>query len=426
MKKEIITVGIIIVLIVVGFSGCLNESTVTDLAKRMEDTYNSILDYRANITYTTYNEYTSEEIKTIKKPDKLRCEYLMPDYKNGDIDIINGNTEWRYDKSKNIAYQNRFDINIGEESLETPDFLTMLLFLMHNFDVIQLDDELVGKFNTSVIEITPKIQTTFSKMKYWLDKITLFPIKWEVYDEDGEVKNSVLVTNFEINVGVPDSEFEMPEGIKILTPSDWVHPTTIEECEEAVGFSILFPTYLPEGYTLDEDYAIGSGGTSLTTNETIGIYEIDYFQNRIMRQVSDTIDTIIITYPCNDSYAEIRNSTTNEVLDTVYTRTGNFPKEWYGNIYIETITYDITLQEALENIFENQYGSPKLNPVKVNISGIQGEYYVIESTDYTGTILYRTSCLSWNLEEYWLFLSAGGEGFLDSTEMIKIAESIKP
>jgi len=424
MKKEIFSIGVMFVLMFVAFSGCLNESTVTGLAKRMEDAYNSIYDYRATVNYSTYNNYSREYIKTIKKPDKLRYEYLTPNYKEGDLDIINGNTQWRYDKSKNIAYQDTCNINIGEEALETPDFLTRLLFLMHNFNVKQLNDEVVGKFNTSVIEITPKSQTTFSKLKYWLDEITLFPIKWEIYDTDGSIRNTEVITSFEINVGVSDSEFELSEGVKILTPIDWAHPKTIKECEEAAGFTILFPTYLPEGYSLNEDYAVGSGGgTNLMANETIGTYAVDYFQNGIVRQVSDNIDTVRITYPRNDSYAEIIDRTTKEVLEVVYNNTGNFPRAWFGNIDFEATTYDITLQEALEDIFENDY-LPKHNPVKVNINGTQGEYYIVEDTDNMGNIVYRRSCLSWNLEEYWLFLSAGGEAFLDSTEMIKIAESI--
>jgi len=420
MKKEIFSIGVIFVLMFVGFSGCLNENTVPTLAKQMEDTYNSIYDYRSTVNYSTYNDYSREYIKTIKKPDKLRYEYLTPEYKEGDLDIINGTTQWSYDKSKNIAYQNTCNINIGEESLKTPDFLRLLLFLMDNSNVKQLDDEVVGEFNTYVLEITPLFQTTFSKLKYWIDKTTLFPIKREIYDTDGSVRFAELVTSFEINTGIADSEFDLPEDVEILTPSDWQNPTTIEEIEDIVGFSILFPTHLPQNYQLDGEYMVGSGSILLSGD---GTYKIDYFQNSVMRQTSDLVDTVRITYPSSDSYAEIIDSTTGEVLAVINNMTGNFPSEWYGNIQVETYTYEITLQEALEDVFGSGY-LPKHDPIKVDINDIQGEYWIDKDTGQYGEVVYTRACLSWNLNEYWLMLTVGGDAFLDSEEMVKIAESI--
>ncbi len=362
MKKEILTIGVVIVFVSVGFSGCLNESTVPTLAKQMEDTYNSISAYRATVNYSTYNDYSREYIKTIKKPDKLRYEYLTPEYKEGDLDIINGNTQWTYDKSKNMAYQDSCNINIGEESLATPDFLNMLLCLMNNFSVQQLDDEVVGEFNTYVLEITPLTQTTFSKWKYWIDKVTLFPIKWEIYDGDGDVRDTTLITNFEINVGISDSEFELSEDVEILTPEDWINPQTIEECEEIVGFPILFPTYLPQDYSVDN--------------------------YRWMMQGIETEKMVTIWFDHN----------TNEEKT-------------------------ITLHEALNDFLEELY-SLRNSAAIVDINGLEGKYYIGEDTGQYGEVVYTRSCLSWNLNEYWLLLEAGGDAFLDADEMVKIAESI--
>lgn len=374
MKKEILAVGIMLVLLAVGFSGCLNESTVGTLAQQMEDAYNSVSDYRATINYTTYNEYSKEYTKTIKKPDKLRYEYLTPEYRNGDLNIVNGTTQWGYDKSKNIAYQDTYNVNIGEGSLATPDFLNLLLFLMDNFDVNQLDDELVGEFDTYVLEMTPKFQTTFSKFKYWLDKETFFPIKWEIYGTNGEVRSIELVTSFEINIGLEDSEFELPGDVEILTPGAWLNPETIEECEEIVGFTVLFPTYLPEGYMLD-NYDWRMQGVDFEKMVTIDFYH-------------------------NDSKYQ-----------------GGVGDEGEEDPMI------ITLHEAYEDFLEEHY-QPKTNAITVDINGMEGEYYIDIDEGQYGEVVYTRSCLSWNLNDYWFMLAAGGDAFLDSDEMVKIAESI--
>jgi len=417
MKRGIFPILILFILIIVGFSGCLNERTVNPLARQMREKYESIRDYKANINYSSYSQYYEGYNKIIKKPDKLKYEYFTPSNKEGDFQIINGNTLWNFDKSKNIAHQHSCNVNIGEESLETPDFLNYLLFLIDNFEVNQLEDETIGNFTTNVLEMTPKFETTFSKMKYWIDKETLFPIKWEIFDTNNEIKIRELVTSFEINTGVEDNEFDLPEGIEIITPNDWVEPATIEEIEDIVGFSILFPTYLPQGYSLEEEFSIGSDSSSVKLND--GTYEIGYFQNNIRKQGS----YVRITFPSNDSYAEFIDYTTGEILKTVYNSTGSFPSEWQENMVVETYTFDIILAEALEDIFGGDY-LPKYDPEKVDINGIIGEYWVDKDTGQYGQVVYQRACLSWGLNEYWLMLTAGGDAFLDSNEMTKIAESI--
>lgn len=371
-KKMALFVAILLMVVV--WAGCINESNVTSLANQMEETYNSLSTYRTIVNYTTQSGYVEQYIKIVKRPDKLKHEFLTPERKEGDLKIISGNTQWNYDKSNNRAYETICSINIGEESLRTPDFLNMLLFLMDNADVEVLNDEMVEGKSTTVLEISLNVQTTLSKWKFWLDKETLFPIKYQVEDLDGAVRYSEIYISSEINADIPDSEFELPGETEIISTGTMKLPDTIEECEGIIGWNILFPTYLPEAYLL-ENYS--------------WIY-----------QVNDMVDTVGIMYPHPDSKKE--------------------PNYVYPNM-----TNGIYLHEAVEDIWGEEYG-PKANVVKVDINGLEGEYWVKEWIEYDGT---KTLYLSWNIDEYWLVLNANGyaetiEDFVDLDNLVMIAESI--
>ncbi len=199
----------------------------------------------------------------------------------------------------------------------------------------------------------------------------------------------------------------------------WVDKHSPTEIEDLVGFSVLFPEYLPPGYSLEDDYLVNSGGEKLNDD---GTYQVS-FQNYVKRQGVDTIDTVRVSYYRNDSYTELIDYSSGEVRLTLYNSTGEFPSEWYGDVFLSTKKHEITLRESSEDIFTKGY-LPKYEEVKVNINGIKGEYWINRNMDQYGKVEYERACLSWNLNEYWLILTAGGEAILDSDEMIKIAESI--
>jgi hypothetical protein len=63
----------------------------------------------------------------------------------------------------------------------------------------------------------------------------------------------VRVRSFELNTGIADDlfEFEIPEGAQIINFEDKrPKPLTLDEARAEADFTLLVPTYLPEGATL--------------------------------------------------------------------------------------------------------------------------------------------------------------------------------
>ncbi|TAN41412.1 MAG: DUF4367 domain-containing protein [Candidatus Methanoperedens sp.] len=66
---------------------------------------------------------------------------------------------------------------------------------------------------------------------------------------------SIEYRDIKFNTGISDSEFEfkVPEGAKVVTREPLAPPKkmTLEEVKKEVNFTVLSPSYLPEGYTFE-------------------------------------------------------------------------------------------------------------------------------------------------------------------------------
>lgn len=74
-----------------------------------------------------------------------------------------------------------------------------------------------------LLETSPKEEEEGFKladgMKIWVDKETWMPLRYEMYDSDGDLVMELEIHDLEINTGIQDSEFvfEVPEGATVKT-----------------------------------------------------------------------------------------------------------------------------------------------------------------------------------------------------------------
>jgi hypothetical protein len=70
-----------------------------------------------------------------------------------------------------------------------------------------------------------------------------------------KLMTSIEYRDIKFNIGIPDSEFEfkIPEGAKVVTRELPAPPKqmTLEEARKEVNFTVLVPSYLPEGFTFN-------------------------------------------------------------------------------------------------------------------------------------------------------------------------------
>lgn len=71
--------------------------------------------------------------------------------------------------------------------------------------------------NTEVLELTPKVPSTVTKMKWWVDKSVWFPNRIEISEKGGDASIFTLA-NMQLNAKLSDDDFKikLPSDTKII------------------------------------------------------------------------------------------------------------------------------------------------------------------------------------------------------------------
>ena len=138
------------------------------------------------------------------KDDKVRMEMDLPEGKV--ITIIDGDTIYSYSPSEKSALK-----LINKNSLDTK------VLCDYGAHLKSLGAKIIGfekleKYDCDIYEFTdPRFDMS---SKVWLWKEKEFPVKVETKVPDGVMTSTM--TEVEIGIDIDDSEFILPEGIKIL------------------------------------------------------------------------------------------------------------------------------------------------------------------------------------------------------------------
>jgi len=236
-----------LLLAVVLLAGC-TQMSAEEIAKKMEEKYNSVKDFRGIIRTTS--EGPSGKIVTeceyvFKKPNK----FLMHDKNRGLLMVSNGKTVWIYDEKRNEVMISNITMSSHEVN---PDYGKFVRDMLEKYDVKLLGSEKVSNRDCYVIQLTPKKAKLNKTIKMWVDKEFWYPLK--IVYQIGEIKSTLEYIDVKFNTGVSDDifEFKPPKGAKIVkNPFKMKRFKSVEEAQECVDFKILKPTYTA-GYELKE------------------------------------------------------------------------------------------------------------------------------------------------------------------------------
>jgi len=179
----------------------------------------------------------SAQVKEFQKGNQLRMEYQSsPAF----VILDDGKTIYRLDVARRTAY---------ESFVEKPPKRLDLLFTNYQLKSLGIK-ELLGR-QTVLISIEPKHPGN-PKKKVWIDLSTAIILRMEQFKSNGKRSRMSFYTNIDFDAEVPAEFFKLPQGFKVIqTKPNNCKRLSKSEIRKAVGFEILEPRSLPEGYILD-------------------------------------------------------------------------------------------------------------------------------------------------------------------------------
>ncbi|XRP97707.1 LolA family protein [Methanocaldococcus sp. 16A] len=231
MRYKYLILSLFLVLGII-FAGCTQQMNADEIAKKMQEKYESINTMEGNLVMTLN---VNGKVKTIeysyafKKPNKYYME-------NDDVLIVSdGKTMYIYDKKSNKYMKTEIK---GEENPYNPDYGKFIKEMLKEYDVKYLGEENYDNKKCYVLELIPKKDSTI-KMKIYVDENYWQPLKIESKDMVIEYKN------VKFNVDIPDSKFSFtpPKGAELIGSGKVATSTNINEIQKDVSFKILIPKY---------------------------------------------------------------------------------------------------------------------------------------------------------------------------------------
>ncbi|MGB9929233.1 MAG: LolA family protein [Methanosarcina sp.] len=204
-------------------SGCTEKNlSAEEIAAQMLDKENSTQDYSYTMHMTSYiGEKTQEiEYKTMfKKPNMIKSTATEPGKQNQTVSVSNGKFLWIYVPDTNTVTK----ITLSKVSEPTRnDYADIINEFLNGTDITLLGVESIDGRATYLLETTPKEtdgdHKLIHKTKIWVDQETWMPIRYGVYNGNGNLTMKLEIRDLTVNTGIPDSEFEfeVPAGAKIL------------------------------------------------------------------------------------------------------------------------------------------------------------------------------------------------------------------
>ena len=258
-RKTLTILTLLILLVPALFvSGCTEEDpSAKEIVARTLEKQNSSEDYSytMHMTYYVEENVVENEFKTIyKKPHMIKNFMEEPGGEEETLVLSDGEFRWTYAPGTNTVMKTKIP---ETPELTEDDYLSIIGITLNDMNVSLLETEEIEGREAYLLEATPKRTgeaTSAYSMKVWIDKDTWMLLGYKMYDSDETLISKVEIRDLKVNTGIPDSEFEfkIPEGatVKTMDPGEIKLPKelSLEEADERVGFEILIPEYLPEGY----------------------------------------------------------------------------------------------------------------------------------------------------------------------------------
>ena len=250
-------------------AGCVDDQvSAEEIAEQMQQKNDLIEDssFTLHMTMSLMGEETVIEQDMIQKKEKSRTVIRQPAEQEGMVSVYNGETMWTYDPHQNTVVI----MDVPHIDMDM-DYVGMISQFLNESDLSFSGIEKIDGRTSFIMILEPKEEGSSDaiftgNLKVWVDEETWMPLKYDMYDNEGNVIVSVEVRDLQVNTGISDDvfEFEIPEGAEVntLDMNEFALPEemTLEEAQDKADFDILIPAYVPEGYVFDHALVFDNSG----------------------------------------------------------------------------------------------------------------------------------------------------------------------
>ncbi len=201
--------------------------SLDEILEKVEDANVDLKTMDADIKYSrVISLLDSEEVSLgylqYKKPKKLNLNFFPP---RNEVNIIDGVYIWIYHlEEKQVE---KYEISNDLDSPQGMDIFDLGYEYTtdkakENYTITLLDDIATEEEALYHIELIPKesFESEYDRILLWIREGLWLPVQYQMFESDGEIINTIELTNIQINPDIPDKAFvlDLPDNVEILEP----------------------------------------------------------------------------------------------------------------------------------------------------------------------------------------------------------------
>jgi outer membrane lipoprotein-sorting protein len=205
----------------------LDDNGLEEILKKVEEANAKLKTMEADIKYSrVISLLDSEEISDgklkYKKPKKINLRFFPP---RNEINVIDGSYVWIYHPEERQV--EKYKMNSDTDAPQGVDIFDIgyeydVEKIKENYDVTLLDDISTEEGTLFHIELIPKesFDSDYSRVLLWIKEGLWLPVQFQLFESDGEIVNTIELSNIRINPEIPDNTFvlDLPDDVEIIEP----------------------------------------------------------------------------------------------------------------------------------------------------------------------------------------------------------------
>lgn len=230
-------------------------------------------------------------------PDKWRLWYVAPADAYGRLILSNETLTYQYEPKTATIYSDAWSQSSPGVSIDLDTAKVLKNYIVS----AGAQSDIAGRKATA-LSLTSRFTGSLAE-RIWIDTQTALVLQREVYHADGTIDTKTGFDEVRMTNDFPKQLFDLsvPSGMHVVQGATFgksaPDPSSFEK---SLGFQVISPSYLPDGFTLDKAALSDEGGIqSVQLVYTDGLRDFSVFENST-RQVPDLPNPIDLVVGDND------------------------------------------------------------------------------------------------------------------------------